>query len=87
METKELYKFIKENADQCSWSEDELYLWMSPYHLQEFAELINRCSADDGGLDCKLQQDGTVFMVINDLCEDLGIFPEKLIDRKSGIYN
>lgn len=83
----ELYKFIKEKAEQCSWFENELYLWIRADDLQEFSELIDRCSADDGGLDCKLQQDGTVFMVINDLCEENGIVPEELIGRKEEIFN
>lgn len=77
-----LYKFINEKAKQCSWIEDELILWLDPNDIEEFALLIDRCSADDGGYPMLLQRDGTICIVLNDLLEEYNIYPEDVIDRE-----
>ncbi|WP_342505898.1 hypothetical protein [Sporosarcina sp. FSL K6-2383] len=76
----ELYKFCQDK--EIGWRGESLIMWISPSEVQEFADLIDRCSADDGGLDCKIQQDGTVCVDLIELCEEYDIDPENILPKE-----
>lgn len=76
----ELYKFVQDK--EIDWRGDSLILWIEPSEVQEFADVIDRCNADDGGLDCKIQQDGTVCIDLIDLCEEYDIEPENIFPKE-----
>lgn len=78
----QLYKFITENKLEISWhGEDCLNLWIDSYELEEFANLLDRCDADDGGIDCKLQNGGTVVLNLLNVCEEYEIDPENILAK------
>lgn len=76
----ELYKFCKDK--EIHWRGDSLILWFSPFEAEVFAELIDRCDADDGGLDCKIQRDGTLVVDLHELCEEYDIDPENILSKE-----
>lgn len=76
----ELYKFTQDK--EIDWRGDSLIIWLEPSEVQEFAELIDRCSADDGGLDCKIQHSGTICIDLNELCEEYDIESENILPKE-----
>lgn len=79
MNELDLYKFIKDEELEISWhGEDTLNLWLSPRDLKFFAELLDRCNADDGGLKCFMQDDGVINLNLVDVCDEYDIDPERI---------
>lgn len=78
----QLYKFIQENEVEISWHGDEyLNLWLDRHEIKEFADLLDRCDADDGGIDCKLQNGGTIVFNLLDICDEYDINPENILAK------
>lgn len=76
----DLYKFVQDK--EVSWQGNSLILWINPSEVEDFAELIDRCSADDGGYDCKVQHDGTIVMELDMLCDEYDIDPENILPKE-----
>ena len=78
----QLYKFITENDLEISWHGDGiLNLWLDGSEIKEFANLVDRCDADDGGIDCKLQNGGGVVLNLLDICDEYEINPENILEK------
>lgn len=78
----DLYKFLQDNNVEISWHGDEyLHIWLDSDYISDFVGLMDRCDADDGGIDCKLQNGGNVVINILDLCEEYGINPENILAK------
>lgn len=79
----DLYKFLVENEVETDWRDDKLYAWLSHWDVDKFCEMLDRCDADDGGIDCKLQNGGTVVLDLVEICEDYDIDPERITEREA----
>lgn len=76
----ELYKFINENQIEIDWRGNELLVWIEHYQLEEFCNLLDRCDADDGGLNCYLQNGGVVVLDLVPVCEEYEIDPNNILE-------
>jgi len=82
MSELDLYKFIYKNNLEISWCGDEyLNLWLDGSEIKDFADLLDRCDADDGGIDCKLQNGGTIVLNLLDICYEYDINPENILSK------
>lgn len=78
----DLYKFITKNELEISWhGDDTLNLWISHYDMEDFSILLDRCDADDGGIDCKFQNGGDIVLNLLDICEEYDIEPENILKK------
>lgn len=80
MNTKKLYHFLMENKCHLYQKKDEVKAWVCVnfWQLQEFADILDSCSFDDGGIDVKMFED-YLAIDIDDLLEGYG---EELNDYK-----
>ena len=69
----ELYKFVQDK--EIEWRGKHLVLWLSPYELEDFAELLGENYLSDGGIEITLLSHGTIALDIEDICNDFGIEP------------
>lgn len=76
----DLYKFINDNRIEIDWRGNNLYIWLEYYELESFCKLLDRCDADDGGLDCTLQNAGFVVLDLVPICEEYGIDPNNILE-------
>lgn len=67
---------------EIDWRGDELLLWLTHYEIQGFCDLMNRCDADDGGIECHLQNSGVIVVDLANICREHGIDPENILERE-----
>lgn len=78
----DLYKFIQENDVEISWhGDDSLNIWLHSADISDFTKLLERCDADDGGINCKLQSEGYIVINLLDICEEYDINPENILAK------
>lgn len=78
----DLYRFIKENDVEISWyGDDQLTAWLCHYQLMMFCELIGDGILDEGGIEVRLQQRGTIALNLVPICEYHGIDPERILPK------
>jgi len=79
----DLYKFIQENEVEVDWrGDEELIAWLHPSDVQEFMKIIDRCDADDGGIECTLQNEGYVVLNLFDICVEKDINPKNILPKE-----
>ena len=80
MNELDLYKFCE--REEVGWIEDELYVWVDLYALEEFVEMVGSEYLSGGGLDINLQYD-CVVIELNDICKYFGIDPERILEKEN----
>ena len=79
----DLYKFIRDNEVEVDWrGEEELIAWIHPSDIKDLVELIDRCDADDGGIECTLQNGGYIVLNLFDICVEEDINPENILPKE-----
>lgn len=73
----ELYQFVQDK--ELDWRGKSLMLWMHPYELNEFAELLGDNYLGDGGIEVSLLSGGSIALDIVDICNDFGIEPANIL--------
>lgn len=76
----ELYEFLKEN-EICMWRERHkndtysirfgvhVYFW----DIKEFIKIVGNCCLDDGGIECNLNNDSTLFIPLEEIFMNSGL--------------
>lgn len=77
----DLFRFLKENEIEISWSGEMLLAWIIHWNLDDFTKMITG-ALGDGGIDCRLQDRGTICVDIVPLCDYYGIDPERILPNQ-----
>lgn len=81
----QLYKFVEKNGCEWRWNPDgHLIIFISPYHLKDFCDMLGRDAFDDGGLCCEqyLCADGDVALnEFENVLEYFDIEPENVFSK------
>lgn len=76
-----LYRFIHETCGaDLRWDDGVLSCWISHYSIAEFADFISS-SLDEGGRDCTLLSNGSIWLDLVPICEYYGIDPERIFPK------
>ena len=85
----DLYRFVYEKECEWHWTFHNdgihLVLFIHPYDLKDFCDMLGYSSFDDGGLNCEqiLCYDGSVGLVpFENICEYHGIDAERVFPKK-----
>ena len=76
-----LYKFITENNIEYHWYDNEIYMFVNIYLIEEFNKLFTSDIFDDGGIPCTMKNGYFGFKMI-DICEYYNIEPENIFINK-----
>ena len=85
----QIYKFINDNKLECRWQVfydskepvKKLNVWIPPYLLKEFCDMLGYSAFDDGGYaDVELCYDGTIFVEnLDEILEMFDIEPTSIL--------
>ena len=78
----DLYKFLESTSTEIHWNGDELVIWLHPYDIKDFTELVGYSYLEEGGIKCRLQGEGYIVLDIVDLCEYFDIEPSRVLKRE-----
>ena len=76
MSELELYKFVQDK--EIEWRGESLILWLSPYEITDFAELLGVNYLSDGGVEVSLLSHGVIALDLVGICNDFGIEPTNI---------
>jgi len=77
MTERELSAFVRDK--EIEWRGESLILWLHPYELPNFAELLGGNYLDSGGMEVSLLSNGVIALDIVDICNDFGIEPANIL--------
>lgn len=77
----ELYKFCQDK--EIDWRGEKLILWIEPYDLKEFAELLGFDYLCEGGVRAYILTEGTIAVELNDLQGDFSIELEHILAKEA----
>ena len=78
----DLYKFLESTSTEIHWNGGELIIWLHPYDIKDFTELVGYSYLEEGGIKCRLQGEGYIVLDIVDLCEYFDIEPSRVLKRE-----
>lgn len=79
----QLYKFIKENEVEIDWRGDELVIWLHPYDIKDFVELVGDNYITDGEVRGMIVSCGYIAIDIAPICEDFDIEPTDIQKKEN----
>ena len=77
MDELTLYKFIYDNDVELRWDDAVLSTWVPSWSIKDFADLMPG-ALDEGGIEARLLQNGTIWVDLVPICDRYGIDPEKI---------
>ncbi len=81
MTALDLYKFIEENEVEIDWRGSELVIWLHPYDIRDFTELIGYSYFSECGHDAILQFHNIALDIVP-ICEHFGIEPTDICKKE-----
>ena len=76
----ELYKFINENCIEYHWHENNVFMFIPIYIIEEFATLFSESFFDESELKCTFRNDYFCFEM-QDICDFYGMDMKKVFNE------
>jgi len=75
----ELKAFIRHNEPETRYTKDHCFIWIHGSDLKEWSDLIEDM-LDEGGHDCTLVSDGSVWFDLGHICDYQNIDISKILE-------
>lgn len=80
MDELALYKFVKDNNIEFNLHNDECWVVINIYDIEEFNKLLPNHLYDEEGLAC-IMKDGYFCFEMSEICESCDIEPERVFSK------